>query len=378
MAEEDNSEEISVMEVHPAGDDEIEYDINEDGSVTVSDVKGEDKVEVDNSSSHYDVIAPHAIEVSTIEGSIDDYLDDKRAMIAEKIGVALENIDSNVGGAVMVYLMSGTMLRSGLAMMCYEASGGDDSDADDVAAIIEAVSSVSCAREEILEHDYAGNINDSVRTVTDAPGALLRGDFGFIGDAISAIAGSPKAMVDGVNLAKAAVGDTIAEVWRGDYTKDSAYITQIKAGNGIAMSTACKAGSEKAGREECVELCHLYGRNFAVAYAIAEDTCKMISCVESNDLEFEMGLSIAYALDQCGANALIGDVDNKKLFKELKRSDNLEDAKLRMMIVYNKYARAAVNAAKRLPDSIYKDMLVAMPNHIFNGIRKEYGVEDVF
>ena len=378
MAEEDNSGKTIVMEVHPAGDDEIEYDTTKDGSVTVSDVKGDTEVEVDNSSSNYDVVTPNVIEVSTIDDSIDDYLDDKRVLIAEKIGVALESIDSNVGGAVMVYLMSGTMLRSGLAMMCYEASGGEGSDADDIAAIIEAVSSASSARDEIVGHDYAGNINDSVRTVTDAPGAVLRGDFGFIGDAISAIAGSPKAMVDGVNLAKAAVGDTIAEVWRGDYTKDSAYITQIKAGNGIAMSTACKAGSEKAGREECVELCHLYGRNFAVAYAIAEDTCKMISCVESNDLEFEMGLSIAYALDQCGANALIGDIDNKMLFKELKRSDNLEDAKLRMMIVYNKYARAAVNAAKRLPDGVYKDMLVAMPNHVFNGLKREYGVTDVF
>jgi len=349
MSEEDNGGEIIVE------DDEIE-NVEEEQTTTL-DITTSDK---------------------TIEDSIDEYLSDKRALIAEKIGVAIESIDSNVGGAAMVYLMSGTMLRSGLALMCYEASGGEGSDADNVAAIIEAVSSASYARDEILGHDYAGDINDSVRTFTEAPGAVLRGDFGFIGNALSAIAGSPKAVVDGVNVAKAAVGDTIAEVWRGDYTKDSAYITQIKAGNGIAMSTACKAGSEKAGSEECVELCHLYGRNFAVSYSIAEDTCKMISCVESNNLEFEMGLSIAYALDHCGANAIIGDIDNKKLFKELKRGDNIEDAKLRMMILYNKYARATLNAAMRLPDSIHKDMLIAMPNYILNELKKEHGITEVF
>ena len=378
MAEEDNSGEISVMEVHPAGDDEVEYDGTKDESFTVSDAKGETKVEVDNSSSNYGVVTPYVVEVNTIESSIDDYLDDKRAMIAEKIGVALESIDTNIGSAVMVYLMSGTMLRSGLALMCYEASGGDGSDADDVAAIIEALSTASSAREEIIGHDYAGDINSGVKSAVDAPGAMLKGDFGFVSDIFGAIAGSPKAIVDGVNIAKAAVNDTVAEVWRGDYTRDSAYVTQIKSGSGIAMSTACRVGSEKAGYEECVELCHLYGRNFAVAYAIAEDTCKMISCVESNDLEFEMGLALAYALDQCGANALLGDIDNVRLFKELKRDDNLEDAKLRMMILYNRYARAAVNAAKRLPDSIHKDMLVAMPNYIFAGLKKEYEVTEVF
>ena len=353
MAEEETL--IHVEEASPVIDDELEDD-DEESTVTV------DVTTSDN----------------TIEDNIDDYLDSKRALIAEKIGVVIETIDSNVGGAVMAYLMSGTMLRSGLALMCYEASGGEGDDADDIAAIIEAVSTVSSARVDIMEHDYAGDINNSVRSVTDAPGAIMRGDLGFLGEALSAIAGSPKAMIDGVNLAKAAVGDTIAEVWRGDYTKDSAYVTKIKAGDGIAMSTACKAGSEKAGHEECVELCHLYGRNFAVAYAIAEDTCKMISCIDASDLEFDMGLSIAYSLDQCGANALIGDIDNKRLFKELKRGDNIEDAKLRMMILYNKYARAAVNAAKRLPDGVHKDMLVAMPNYVFNGLKKEYDVTDVF
>lgn len=352
MAEDNKS---GVIEVHPAGEDEIEHAEDEQSvklDITVSD--------------------------KTIKDSIDDYFDSKKVLIADKVGVAIESIDSNVGGAMMAYIMSGTMMRSGLALMCYEASGGDGNDADDIAAIIEALSTASSAREEIISHDYAGDINSGVKSAVDAPGAVLKGDFGIVGDIFGAIVGSPKALVDGVNLAKAAVNDTVAEVWRGDYTRDSAYITQIKSGSGIAMSTACRVGSEKAGYEECVELCHLYGRNFAVAYAVAEDMCKMISCVESNALEFDMGLAIAYSLDQCGANALIGDIDNKALFKELKRGDNIEDAKLRMMITYNKYAKAAISAANRLPDSIYKEMLIAIPNYMFTGLKEEYEITEGF
>ena len=351
-----------------------EKDITEESVATVDDVAEASK----EYEAVSDEIDSYVVDVSTIEDRIDDYLDGKRELIAEKIGLAVDKIDSDVGGAIMVYLMSGTMLRSGISLLCYDASGGEENDADDIAAIIEAVSTASSAREEIIGHDYAGDINNSVRSVTDAPGAAMRGDFGFIGNAISALAGSPKAVVDGINIAKAAVGDTIAEIYRGDYVRDSAYITQIKAGNGIAMSTACRAGSEKAGHEECVELCNLYGRNFAVAYAIANDVCKMVSCVESNSLEFEMGLAILYAVDQCGANALIGDVDNKKLFKELKRDDNIENAKLRMMIAYNTYAKAAVSAARRLPPGIHRDMLVAMPNYMFARLKEEYGVEESF
>ena len=344
-----------------------EKDITEETVATVDDV-----VEVDS-----DEIDSYVVEVSTIEDRIDDYLDGKRVMIAEKIGVALDSIDDGAGDAIVVYLMSGNMLRSGIALMCYNASGGDENDADDVAAIIEAFSSAASARDEIASHDYAKDINNGIKNTIDAPGAIAKGGFGFIGDAIGAIVGSPKAIVDGITVAKAAVNDTIAEIWRGDYAIDSTYVTQIKSGSGIAMSSACRAGSEKAGYEECIELCYLYGRNFAVSHAVSEDICKMVSCVKSNSLEFDMGLSLAYAIDKCGANTIIGEIDNKAMFKELKKDDNIEDAKLRMLLLYNKYSKAATNAAKLLPDSIYKDMLVAMPTYVFAGLKKEYDITDV-
>jgi hypothetical protein len=344
-----------------------EKDITEESVAIVDDVVKVDSDEIDS----------YVVEVSTIEDRIDEYFDEKRELIAEKIGVAIDSIDDGVGDAVMVYLMSGNMLRSGLALMCYNASGGDSDDANDIAAIIEALSSAEYARDEITNHDYASDINNSIKNTVGAPESISKGDFGFIGDAISTIVGSPKAVFDGITVAKAAVNDTIAEIWRGDYTIDSSYVTQIKAGSGIAMSSACRVGSEKAGYEECIELCHLYGRNFAVAHAVAEDICKMVSCVKSNSLEFDMGLSLAYALDKCGANSIIGEIDNKEMFKELKRNDNIEDAKLRMLIVYNKYSRAAISAAKLLPDSIYKDMLIAMPTYIFAGLKEEYDITDV-
>lgn len=318
------------------------------------------------------------ITVSTTEDFIDKYLDEKSVLIAEKIGLVVGGLDEDVGNIVMMYLMSGSMLRSGIALMCYEASGGESDDADDVAAIIEIASVVSTAKEDLLNYDYTKDINDGVKNIVDTPNAIMRGDFGFIGNAINAITGSPKAVSDCVNLAKSAVGDTVAEVWRGDYTRDSPYITCIKAENGLVMSAACRTGSEKAGNEECVELCYLYGRNIAVAYDIAEDTCKMISCVESGTLDYEMGFSIAYALDQCSANALFGDIDNKAMFKELRKNDNIEDAKLRMMLTYNKYAKAAINAARRLPDGIHRDMLMALPNYLFAGLKEEYDVEEAF
>lgn len=350
-----------------------EKDITEESVATVDDV-AEDSKEYEAVS---DEIDSYVVDVSTIEDRIDDYLDGKRVLIAEKIGVAVDSIDDGAGGAIMVYLMSGNMLRSGIALMCYNASGGDENDADDVAAIIEAFSSAASARDEIASHDYARDINDGIRNTVDAPGAISKGDFGFIGDAIGAIVGSPKAIVDGITVAKAAVNDTIAEIWRGDYAIDSTYVTHIKAGSGIAMSSACRAGSEKAGYEECIELCYLYGRNIAVSNAVAEDICKMVSCVKSNSLDFDMGLSLAYALDKCGANTIIGEIDNKAMFKELKRGDNIEDAKLRMLLLYNKYSRAAISSAKLLPDSIYKDMLIAMPTYIFAGLKEEYDITDV-
>lgn len=332
----------------------------------------ETKITVDTSTGN------EQITVSTIEERIDDYFDEKRMMVAEKIGDALDNFDEDAGSAAMVYIMSGQMLRSCVALMCFEASGGEGSNADDVAAIIEAASALSSAREDLINHDYAKDINDGIRSVTETPGAIMRGDFGFIGNAINAVTGSPKAVVDGINLAKSAVGSTVAEVWRGDYTKDSAYITYLKTGNGLAMSTACRAGSEKAGNEECVELCYLYGRNLAVAYNIAEDMCKMADCANLGVLDEDITLAMAYALDQCGTNAFIGDVDSKALFRELRKDNNIEDAKLRLAIAYNKYTKAAVNAAKLLPDGIYRDMLIALPNHLFVELREEYNIEKAF
>jgi len=123
---------IIVKEAKPAVDEEIEND----DDITTNDVEGETNIVVDIDDSEYDIVTPNVIKVGTIENNIDGYLDSKRELIAEKIGLAVDKIDSDVGGAIMVYLMSGTMLRSGLALLCYDASGGEENDADDIAAII--------------------------------------------------------------------------------------------------------------------------------------------------------------------------------------------------------------------------------------------------
>ena len=316
------------------------------------------------------------ISVTTIEDRIDEYFDEKRLIIAEKIGSAIDNVDEDAGGAARAYLLSGNMMRSVLALLCYEASGGDG-DADDVAAVIETASNIPMLQDSVEScNDYARNVDNGIKNAMSVPDEVVKGNFAFIGNALGMIVGSPKVVNDGINVAKAAINDTLAIVWRGEYANDSPYISSIKIKDSLAMSIACRAGSEKARSEECVELCHIYGRNLGVAYTVAEDMCKLISCIENDDLDCDISLAMLYGLDRCGTNAIIGDIDQKPLFKEMKDESTIEDAMLRLLLVYNKYTRNAIKAAERLPSGKHRDMLIALPDHIFAGLREEYGIDN--
>ena len=314
---------------------------------------------------------------TTIEDRIDEYFDNKRLIITEKVGIAIDGVDKDAGGAVRAYLLSGKMLRSVLALICYDASGGDD-DADDIAAIIETVSSIPMLHDSVKKYeDYAKGVDSGINDVLNVPGEAIRGNFAFIGNIVDAVLGSPKVINDGINIAKAAIDDTLAIVWRGDYMNDSPYISSIKINDSLTMSVACRAGSEKARSEECVELCHIYGRNLGVSYTVAEDMCKLVSCVESDALEYDISLTMLYGLDRCGINTIVSDIDQKSIFKEIKEESALEDAMMRLMLVYNKYTRNAIKAAERLPPGEYRDMLIALPEHLFVLLKDEYGVNDI-
>lgn len=319
------------------------------------------------------------ITTTTIDERIDEYFSEKRLVITEKIGDAVDNVDDDAGGAVRAYLLSGKMLRSILALICYDASGGDD-DADDVAAIIEIVSNIRNVQDSVGSYnDYMKDVDSGIKSVMNAPGEIVKGNFGFIGNILDAVTGSPKTITDGIDVAKAAANSTLAVIWRGDYMADSPYISSIKIKDSLVMSIACRAGSEKAHSEECVELCHIYGRNIGVAYTVAEDMCKLISCIENNELEYDdISLAMLYGIDQCGTNVLVSDIDQKSLFKEIKIESNLRDAMSRLMIVYNKYSRNAIKAAERLPDNIYKEMMIALPEHLFTELKDEYEVNDEY
>jgi len=317
------------------------------------------------------------IVVTTSKDRIDSYLDEKRILIAEKIGKTVDKIDEETGSVIRMYLMSGKMLRSALAILCYEANGGKDNDADDIAAIIELACNVPSLQDDIIKHDYARDIDTGIKSVLNVPGEILRGNFSFFGNALDAIRGSPKAVADGIDIAKVAVGDTIAMIWRGDYVNDSPYISAIKAKPALSMAIACRAGAEKAMSEECVELCHIYGRNLGIAYTVAEDLCKILSAIRDNELNDDLGLAMLYGLDKCGANVIIGGINQKDIFKEIQKDDNLEEVVTRLNLAITKYTRNAIKAAKRLPDNQYRDMLVELPEYLFNKLKEEYNVKEM-
>ena len=310
------------------------------------------------------------ILVITPEDLIEEYFDEKRVLISDKIGNVVDSwIGGDEGDIIRMYVGMGEMLRPTLALMCYDASGGAGEDAEDVAALIELAYNVVTNSNEILTHDYAKDINNSIQDILGTPGAAMRGDFGFVGGIIDAMRDGPKLIADGVNAAKVAMGSTVAEVARGDYTSDSAYITSIKTGMALSLSISCKLGAEKSGHEECIELCGIYGRALGNSYIIGRDI-RLLEAAENDEAIQErikdgaLNLCMMYALDRCGANALVVTDDAKWLYRELQKEDLYDDGILRLQIAERKYSRLAVRAAKRLPPSPYRDMLIAMPTYL--------------
>jgi len=309
-------------------------------------------------------VAVGAVEVTTTKDRIDAYFDEKILVIADKIGDTINQFDPDAGSFIKAYFMSSDMLRSVVALMCYEASGGKGNDADNVAAIIEIVCGANASKYDIFSHDYLADLNNGVKSVIDLPGAVLRGDVGFLGSIFDAIRGSPRVVADSIDVAKAAVGDTIAEVWRGNFVEDSAYISGVKTGYALSMAIACRVGSEKAMNEECISLCNIYGRNLGVAYTVMRDIVALRESVKTNECNEELVLAMLYGLDKCGANAIIGTADAQYAFKEMTNGDNFDDVVARLGLVVSKYKKNAIKAAERLPTGLHRDMLVELPNYL--------------